>query len=88
MGRQSFRGSGGAGVVNTPVAKVDTACYGEYDLAAPPQDVLTDGERRLERALAKPLLAAILRVRRGRRAVLAKRSRHDRLRRASWNQNL
>jgi hypothetical protein len=51
MGMQSFRGAGGGGAFSTPLARIDSESFGEYDVATLTQDVLTEKELRIERAL-------------------------------------
>jgi len=51
MGMQSFRGAGGGGAFSTPLAKIDSDSFGEYELAPLAQDVLTEQEQRVERVL-------------------------------------
>ncbi len=51
MGMQSFRGAGGVGAFSTPVARIESDSFGEYELAPLAQDVLTVQEQRVERAL-------------------------------------
>jgi hypothetical protein len=48
---QSFRGAGGGGAFSTPIARIDSDPFGEYELAPLAQDVLTVQEQRLERVL-------------------------------------
>jgi hypothetical protein len=48
---QSFRGAGGVGAFSTPVARIDSDPFGEYELAPLAQDVLTKRELRIERVL-------------------------------------
>ena len=33
MGMQSFRGAGGGGAFSTPIARIDSDPFGEYELA-------------------------------------------------------
>ena len=51
MGMQSFRGAGGGGAFSTPIARIDSDPFGEYELAPLAQDVLTEREQRVERML-------------------------------------
>jgi hypothetical protein len=51
MGRQSFRGAGGGGAFSTPVARIDSEPFGDYQLAPLAQEVLTKQEQRVERVL-------------------------------------
>jgi len=52
MGMQSFRGAGGGGAFCTPMARLDSDPFGEYELVPLAQDVLTEKEQRIERLLA------------------------------------
>ena len=52
MGMQSFRGAGGGWrAFSTPIARIDSDPFGEYELAPRAQDVLTVPEQRVERVL-------------------------------------
>jgi hypothetical protein len=48
---QSFRGAGGGGAFRTPLARIGSDPFGEYELAPLAQDVLTEQEQRVERVL-------------------------------------
>ena len=51
MGMQSFRGAGGGGAFSTPIARIDSDPFGEYELAPLAHDVLTEREQHVERML-------------------------------------
>jgi len=51
MGMQSFRGAGGGGAFCTPMARLDSDPFGEYELVPLAQDVLTEKDQRVERVL-------------------------------------
>jgi hypothetical protein len=48
---QSFRGAGGGGAFSTPLAKIESDAFGEYELAPLAHDMLTERELRAERVL-------------------------------------
>jgi hypothetical protein len=48
---QSFRGAGGGGAFCTPMARLDSDPFGEYELVPLAQDVLTEKEQRVEHLL-------------------------------------
>jgi hypothetical protein len=52
MARHSFRGAGGAGAIVVPRPQRTTIDAGEYEATELTQTVLSDGDRRLEGALA------------------------------------